>query len=317
MALNTRAFNGRVVAFAGGVGGAKLVHGLAQCLPPESLTIIGNTGDDFRYYGLHVSPDLDTVMYTLAGIAHPVNGWGLAGDTRQMVESLRALGEESWFGLGDKDLATNLIRTAWLAEGQPLSAVTARLCAALHIGPRLLPMTNSPLATLVHTLEYGRLAFQEYFVRYRWQPTVTRLEYSGEAEATPAPGVLDAIAAADLLVICPSNPVLSVEPILRVKAIREALTHRRVPCVAVSPVIAGAALKGPTVKIMGELGLRADVEGVSAYYGNLIDAIVIDGEDQSATVSQRALITDIRMRDAADRARLAAEILNWIGSLSQ
>jgi LPPG:FO 2-phospho-L-lactate transferase len=315
MALNTRTPNGRVVAFAGGVGGAKLAHGLAQCLPPGSLTVIGNTGDDFRYYGLHVSPDLDTVMYTLAGIAHPVNGWGLAGDTRQMVESLRALGEESWFGLGDKDVATNLLRTAWLAEGHPLSAVTARLCAALHVGPTLLPMTDHPLATFVHTLEYGRLAFQEYFVRYRWQPTVTRLEYSGEAEAAPAPGVLDAIVAADLLVICPSNPVLSIEPILRVKAIREALTHRRVPCIAVSPVIAGVALKGPTVKIMAELGLRADVVGVAAYYGNLIDAIVVDSEDRAAPIPQRVLVTDIRMRDVADRARLAAEILNWSGSL--
>lgn len=315
MALSEPWSGGKVVAFAGGVGGAKLAHGLAQVLPPERLTIIGNTGDDFRYYGLHVSPDLDTVMYTLAGIAHPVNGWGLAEDTRQMVDMLRCYGEESWFGLGDRDIATNLLRTAGLAAGEPLSAITARLCRLLGIGPRLIPMTNDPLATIVHTVEHGRLAFQEYFVRYRWQPTVTRLEYEGEQDAQPAPGVLEAIAEASLLVICPSNPVLSVEPILRVAGIGEALRNRRIRCVAVSPVIAGAALKGPAVKIMGELGLRADVEGVAAYYAGLIDGFVIDAEDRAATLPPPTLITDIRMRDAADRARLATEILTWIGSL--
>jgi LPPG:FO 2-phospho-L-lactate transferase len=305
----------RVVALAGGVGGAKLAEGLAACLPRGALTVIGNTGDDFRHYGLHVSPDLDTVMYTLAGIAHPINGWGIADDTRQMLSMLARYGEETWFGLGDRDLATNILRTHWLAQGVPLSAITQRLCARLGIATHLLPMTDDPLATIVYTLEYGRLAFQEYFVRYRWQPTVQRLVYEGAEIAQPAEGVLAALEAAEAIIICPSNPLLSIEPILQVRAIRQAIMARRAPCLAVSPIIAGAALKGPTVKVMTELGLRADVTGVAEYYGALIDAFVVDHADSEAHIPQRRFVTDIRMDTSTDRRRLAEEVLLMIGDL--
>jgi LPPG:FO 2-phospho-L-lactate transferase len=304
------------VALAGGVGGAKLVEGLAACLPGGALTVIGNTGDDFRHYGLHVSPDLDTLMYTLAGIAHPINGWGIADDTRQMLSMLARYGEETWFGLGDRDLATNILRTHWLAQGAPLSAVTQRLCARLGIATRLLPMTDDPLATVVYTLEHGRLAFQEYFVRYRWQPTVQRLVYEGAETARPAEGVLAALEAAEAIIICPSNPLLSIEPILQVRAIRQAIMVRRAPCLAVSPIIAGAALKGPTVKLMTELGLRADVAGVAEYYGGLIDALVVDHADGDVRIPQRRFVTDIRMMTPADRRRLAEEVLLMIGDLA-
>jgi LPPG:FO 2-phospho-L-lactate transferase len=311
MALNTRPLND-VVALAGGVGGAKLAYGLMRALPDSAhLTIIGNTGDDFRYYGLAVSPDLDTVMYTLAGVAHSVNGWGLHDDTRQMVDMLRCYGEESWFGLGDRDIATNLLRTHMLAAGKPLSEVTAWLAEKLGVAVGLLPMTDDPLATRVDTLEYGVLEFQEYFVRHRWQPTVTRLWYDGAEAAQPAPGVVEALRQADLIVICPSNPVLSVEPILQVRAIREAIMARCVPCVAVSPVIGATAFKGPTVKIMGELGLDASAAGIAAYYGALIDGFVVDDQDQRAGLAVRHLATDIRMDTPEARERLAGEVLAW------
>lgn len=305
----------RIVALAGGVGGAKLVDGLARCLPAGALTVIGNTGDDFRHYGLHVSPDLDTVMYTLAGIAHPINGWGIAEDTRHMLGMLARYGEETWFGLGDRDLATNVLRTHWLAQGLPLSAVTARLCQRLGIATRLLPMTDNPLATVVYTLEHGKLAFQEYFVRHRWQPTVQRLAYEGAETAQPAAGVLEALEAAEAIIICPSNPLLSIEPILQVRALREAIKARRVPCLAVSPIIEGAALKGPTVKIMRELGLRADVAGVADYYGDLIDVLVVDEADREVDIPQRRFVTNIRMLTSTDRGQLAEQVLRLIGDL--
>ncbi len=302
----------RVTAFAGGVGGAKLAHGLGQCLPPGALTVVVNTGDDFRWHGLAVSPDLDTVMYTLAGLAHPVNGWGLDGDTQQMLDMLRRYGEVPWFGLGDRDMATNLLRTEALAAGRSLSEVTAWLCGALGIQNRLLPMTDDQVATVVETIEYGTLDFQEYFVRYRWQPAIRALRYEGAEQARSAPGVLDAIASASVLVICPSNPLLSAEPILRVPGIREAIERRKVPCVAVSPIIVGAALKGPAAKLMAELGYEASAAGVAAYYGSLIDGFVVDVEDRHLAIRQKVLATNIRMNAIEDRGRLAGEILEWI-----
>ena len=302
----------RVVALAGGVGGAKLADGLAHCLPPGALTVIVNTGDDFTRYGLNISPDLDTVMYTLAGLADPVNGWGLAGDSRQMVGMLQRYGDDAWFGLGDKDVATDLLRTQALARGQPLSAVTAMLASALGITTRLLPMSDDWVATIVETADHGILAFQEYFVRYRWQPVVTRLRYEGADSAQPAPGILDALAEATAIVICPSNPVLSVEPILQVKATRAALERRKVPCVAVSPIIAGEAVKGPAAKLMAELGMDPSVKGVAAYYDRLIDGLVVDTADRDAQIPQRKLATNTLMRTVDDRSRLAGELLEWI-----
>jgi LPPG:FO 2-phospho-L-lactate transferase len=303
-----------VVALAGGVGGAKLVDGLARHLPPGALTVIVNTGDDFTRYGLAISPDLDTVMYTLAGLAHPVNGWGLAGDTQQMVGMMRRYGDETWFGLGDRDLATHLLRTQGMAGGQTLSQVTARLAGALGLTARLIPMSDDRVATRVETVEHGTLAFQEYFVRYGWQPTVTRLWYDGADRACPAPGALEALAEATAIVICPSNPLLSIEPILRVPGFRSALERRSAPCVAVSPIIAGQAVKGPAAKLMAELSLEASSVGVSAYYGSLIDGLVVDTADQEVAIQQRKLVTNTLMKTFDDRVRLARDVLGWVES---
>jgi LPPG:FO 2-phospho-L-lactate transferase len=313
MAL-TRRSELRVVAFAGGVGGAKLAHGLAQVLAPEQLTVVVNTGDDFIHYGLAISPDLDTVMYTLAGLADPVNGWGLAGDTRQMIGMLERYGDDAWFGLGDKDVATHLLRTMRLADGQSLSQVTAGLASALGIRVCLLPMSDNRVSTIVETVGHGTLAFQEYFVRHRWQPVVKALRYEGADRAVPAPGLLDIINSADAIVLCPSNPMLSIEPILQVPGIREALERRRVPCVAVSPIIGGQAVKGPAAKLMKELGLDASVAGVAAYYGKLIDGLVIDTVDRGVQIVQRLLVTNTWMKTIEDRMRLANEILEWMES---
>jgi LPPG:FO 2-phospho-L-lactate transferase len=303
-----------VVALAGGVGGAKLVDGLARILQPDSLTVIVNTGDDFTHYGLAISPDLDTVMYTLAGLAHPVNGWGLAGDTQQMIGMMRRYGDDAWFGLGDMDLATNLLRTQALASGQSLSSVTQRLSSALGVQIRLLPMSDDPVRTMVETVEHGILPFQEYFVRYRWQPTVTRLWYDGADRARPAPGLLDALAQADTIVICPSNPMLSIEPILSVPGVRTALEQRACPCVVVSPIIAGQAVKGPAAKLMKELSMEVSAVGVAEYYGTLIDGLVVDTADEGITVRQRKLVTNTLMQSPDDRVRLAREVVEWVGS---
>jgi LPPG:FO 2-phospho-L-lactate transferase len=314
MALDSFYSQDRVVALAGGVGGAKLVDGLARILPPDSLTIIVNTGDDFTHYGLAISPDLDTVMYTLAGLAHPVNGWGLFGDSQQMIGMMRRYGDDAWFGLGDMDLATNLLRTQALAIGQSLSAVTQRLSSALGVLLRLLPMSDDRVATMVETVEHGTLAFQEYFVRYRWQPTVTRLWYDGADRARPAPGLLDSLAQADAIVICPSNPMLSIEPILSVPGVRAALEQRSCPCVVVSPIIAGQAVKGPAAKLMKELSMEVSPVGIAAYYGNLIDGLIVDTADQDITIQQQKFVTNTLMQAPDDRVRLAREVLEWVES---
>ncbi len=308
----------KVVALAGGVGGAKLAHGLARILPPGHLTVIVNTGDDFVHRGLHISPDLDTVMYTLGEIANPITGWGIDGDTFQNFEMLECYGAAPWFRLGDRDLATHFVRTAALNKGQTLTDVTRQLSQALGIQHTILPATDDPFATLVHTQEYGTLEFQEYFVKFRWQPTVVGLSYKGEGEAQATKMALDAIRLADLVVICPSNPLLSVEPILRLGGMREALQARQVPCIAVSPLIGGKAVKGPAAKLMHELNLDASVLGIAAYYAGLIDGLVMDTAD-SNTVEELTniapalslVVTQTLMETIEDRERLAGEILKW------
>lgn len=309
----------RVVALAGGVGGAKLVFGLAQVLPPDRLTVVGNVADDFALYGLHISPDLDTVMYTLAGVANPETGWGLAGDSARMLDMLARYGEDTWFRLGDCDVATHLLRTHWLAAGLSLTEVTARLAAALGVRQRLLPVTDDPLATIVDTEERGSLAFQDYFVRWRWQPTVRRVWFRGAEEARITGAVAEALAAAEVIVICPSNPVLSVAPILAAGGMSEALRGRRGVCVAVSPFIGGRAVKGPAAKLMPELGLDISPAGVARYYQGLVDGLVIDSADadQASGMGIPALVTATLMKTDADKARLAQEILEWAGSLQR
>lgn len=306
-----------VVALAGGVGGAKLVYGLAKILPPERFSIVGNVADDLTLYGLRISPDLDTVMYTLAGVANPLTGWGLVDDSRNMIDMLARYGEQPWFGLGDRDLATHLIRTKCLAEGMSLTAVTARLSTALGVQHRLLPVTDDPLATMVDTVEQGTLAFQEYFVRYRWQPTVRRIWFSGETSARLSPAVANALREADVIVICPSNPVLSIEPLLAVPGMRDLLQQRQGFCVAVSPFIGGKAVKGPAEKLMKELGLDVSPQGLLRYYSGLIDGLVIDGADAGSrpTGGTPILVTSTLMQSNEDKIRLASEVLDWVGSV--
>jgi LPPG:FO 2-phospho-L-lactate transferase len=296
-----------IVALAGGVGGARFADGLAAILPPGSLTVVVNTGDDFKHYGLSISPDLDTVMYNLAGLAHPENGWGLAGDTQQMLGMMRRYGDDAWFGLADKDLATHLLRTQWLQAGETLTTVTRRLSDALGIANIILPMSNAPAPTLVDTVEHGVLAFQEYFVRYRWQPTVKEVRVARGVPGTAQ--VNEALSRADLIVICPSNPVLSILPILEVTGYRTLLENRNCPCIVISPLIQGQAVKGPAAKLMTEIGLEASAQGIWDYYRNVADNIVIDSADSVTGVE--ALKTNILMRDGADRARLAKEVVEW------
>ncbi|GAB4412685.1 MAG: 2-phospho-L-lactate transferase [Anaerolineae bacterium] len=307
----------QVVALAGGVGGAKLVYGLARALTAGQLTVVGNVADDFTLYGLHISPDLDTVMYTLAGIANPETGWGVAGDSWQMLAMLMRYGEEGWFRLGDRDLATHLLRTHWLAQGMSLTEVTARLAQALGVQQRLLPVTDDPLATLVETAEYGTLAFQEYFVRHRWQPVARRVWFEGAETAQMTAAVAQALAEADLVVICPSNPVLSIAPILAVGGVREALQGRAGRCVAVSPFIGGQAVKGPAAKLMPELGLDISVKGLWRFYEGLIDGLVVDVADAAQLEGEKKSIflTYTLMKTDEDKVRLAQEILDWVEKL--
>jgi LPPG:FO 2-phospho-L-lactate transferase len=302
-----------VVVLVGGVGGAKLAYGLAQLLNPEQLTIIVNTADDFNLYGLRICPDSDTIMYTLSGLVDKTNGWGVGGDTRHMLEALQRYGEKTWFGLGDQDVATHLLRTQWLAQGCSQTEVTARLSKALGIKYPILPMSNEPVATMVDTVEHGELEFQQYFVGHRWQPTVKGLRFMGIEQAKMTPEVSAAIASADAILIAPSNPWLSIAPILAVDGMREALVSRRVPRVAVSPIIDGQAVKGPAAKLMAELGYTPSAVSVAEYYGEVINGYVYDKHDAGLKFRRvRKVAMDTWMQSETDRVTLARQILTWI-----
>ena len=274
--------SGPVVALCGGVGGAKLAHGLALALAaePDSLSVIVNTGDDFQHLGLSISPDLDSVMYALAALSDPVKGWGRRDETWRFMAALQGLGGESWFQLGDGDLAVHVERSWRLAQGAPLSAVTAHLCRALGITARVLPMSDDPVRTRVLT-PAGWLDFQDYFVRHQCQPAVREFMFSGAASARAQPDALAALQRADLraIVICPSNPFVSVEPILAVPGIRAAIQQSKAPVLAVTPIIGGKAIKGPAAKMLTELGLDVSAAGVARRYVGLIDAFVVDESD--------------------------------------
>ncbi len=296
----------KVVALSGGVGGARFLDGLARVLPPQELTAIVNTGDDFVHLGLCVSPDLDTVMYTLAGLSHEERGWGLAEETFAGLEMVRRYGGADWFALGDRDLATHLLRTEALRAGDSLSAVTARLCAALGVGPRVLPMCDEPCRTMIETAEDGTLPFQEWFVRRRAEPEVRAVRFEGAPP--PAPGVLEAIDACDAVMIGPSNPYVSIDPILDRAGVRDALARK--PVLAVSPIVRGAAVKGPLASMIRDLAGEAPSPGaVVRHYGGLVRAIVLEQGDEASVAGARALGTSTVMRSAADRARLAHEAL--------
>ena len=301
----------RVVCLAGGVGGARLADGLARVLPPDRLTIVVNTGDDFRHLGLTICPDLDTVTYTLAGAGNDETGWGRAGESRRALDEVARLGGPAWFGLGDLDLATHLTRSAWLDEGESLTAVTRRLCTGFGVAPAVLPMCDQPAPTLIVTDGGEVLPFQTWFVRERWQPAVRRVALPDDARATPA--VIRALEAADVVLIAPSNPFVSIDPILNVYPIRALLEDVPRAVVAVSPIIAGQALKGPAAKMMGELGLEPSAAAVAAYYGHLIDGFVYDQQDagMAADDGLALLCTDTVMSGAAGRERLAREVLGF------
>jgi len=308
----------KVVALAGGVGGAKLADGLARLLPPADLTVVVNTADDFTWHGLHISPDLDTVMYTLAGIANPETGWGVAGDTFLALDMLGRYGRETWFHVGDRDLATHVLRSDLLRQGMTLTAVTATLARALGVGATLLPMSNERVETVVET-DMGDLSFQEYFVRYAWQPVVRRIRWEGLDVARPAPGVLPALQAADVVVICPSNPFVSVGPILALPGVRASLrAARRV--LAVSPIVGGRALKGPAAKMMAELGQPVSAVSVAQGYADFLNAFILDWVDSAEVPQVEALgvwpfVTDTIMQDRAGRIRLAQQVLKLAASL--
>ncbi|MEK6751717.1 MAG: 2-phospho-L-lactate transferase [Chloroflexota bacterium] len=303
----------RIVALAGGVGGAKLAHGLAQILAPEELTIIVNTGDDFEHLGMYICPDLDTVCYTLGGLANPETGWGRVNETWNAIANVERLGGPAWFRLGDQDIATHLERTRRLKEGQPLSQITKDFCKAWGIQHTILPMSDSPVRTMVDSDE-GELAFQEYFVHRQCAPKVRGFRFDGVEGAESVVGAKEAIDAADAIVICPSNPWVSVDPILKViKKIAR-------PVVAVSPIIGGKAVKGPAAKMYTELGIEPSALAVANHYRNILAGFVLDNADLSMEndvkkLNIETLVTDTFMNNFTDRIRLAEDVLHFIGSL--
>jgi LPPG:FO 2-phospho-L-lactate transferase len=299
----------KIVALAGGVGGAKFAHGLAQVLPPEDLTVIVNTGDDFEHYGLYICPDLDTVCYTLAGLANPETGWGRVDETWNVIANAAKLGGPDWFNLGDRDLGTHLERTRRLNEGQTLSKITNDFCKAWGVEQTILPMSDQPVRTIVET-EEGDLAFQEYFVHRRCEPGVRGFRFEGVDIAEPAPGTREALQSAEAVIICPSNPWVSIDPILQViKSIEK-------PVVAISPIIGGQTVKGPAAKMFRELGIEPSALAVAGHYCDLVTGFVLDKIDEQLKgevgLNMITMVTDTLMKDLNDRSRLAQEVLNFI-----
>jgi LPPG:FO 2-phospho-L-lactate transferase len=303
----------RIVALAGGVGAARFLDGLARVVDPASLWIVGNTADDTEMHGLHISPDLDTVAYTLAGLANPKHGWGLKGDTFRCLEALRELGADAWFQLGDRDFATHLYRTARLREGATLTEVTRELAAAWGLESTLVPMSDDRVRTMVKT-RHGTLDFQTYFVQRRSRDTVLGVTFAGAKQARPAAGLLPAILDAAGIIICPSNPIISIGPILAVPGMREALRKTSAPVAAISPIVGGKALKGPAARMMKSLGMRVSALGVAELYRGFVDIFVLDRADagQAGAVEKlgmRAVVTDTIMTGIARKKSLARAVV--------
>lgn len=316
-------FTGKVLALCGGVGGAKLAWGLAQILAPDQLDIVVNTGDDFEHLGLHISPDLDTVIYTLAGLNNRELGWGLAGESWQCMQALETLGGDTWFRLGDRDIATHLLRTQQLAQGKTLTAVTAYLCEKFGVQHRLLPMCNQPLRTLIDTDQFdtnkGELAFQDYFVRLQCKPAVKGVRFYGAENAVLSAEVISALQdpALRAIIVCPSNPLLSIAPILAVPGMQYALQNTSASVIVVSPLVGGQAVKGPTAKMMQEMAIPTDTNGIAEFYAGLLDVLVIDECDandiekfSSADFAVHACKT--LMKTDADKLALAASLLRLV-----
>ena len=298
---------------AGGVGASRFLQGLVQVVDPSSVTVISNTGDDVEMFGLHVSPDTDIVIYALAGAVNPVTGWGLTGDTFTVVDQLQRFGYERWFNLGDRDLAMAIHRTRLAREGMPMHEIVARLASDWGLACRVIPMSNEPVRTVISGPD-ARLPFQEYMVRLRTEVDVHGIEFDGIEAASPAPGVIEAIEEAELVIIAPSNPLVSIGPILAIDGIRHALEHSRATRVAISPIIAGEVVKGPLAKMMTTLGLEVTAVGVAELYRGLIDVMVIDEQDSALAsrveaLGMRCLVTDTMMTSDARKAELAADVI--------
>ena len=300
---------------SGGVGGARFVRGLIDAVDPSGVTVIGNVGDDLEVLGLHVSPDLDSILYALADLNDEERGWGRAGETWNALEAAAELGGDAWFQLGDRDLGLHLVRTEALRRGEPLSAATARLAKALGIEARILPATDDRLRTWIQT-DAGELEFQDWFVRRGHRDEVVGVRYEGAENAWPAPGVLEAIAEADLIVIAPSNPFVSIGPVLAVQELRAAITNRRVPSVAVSPLIGGKAVKGPADRMLNRLAGGTGPAQVASCYKGLIDALVYDESDGEVELDVRSIVTRTLMSDADARRRLAEAALSVAATTS-
>jgi LPPG:FO 2-phospho-L-lactate transferase len=309
-----------ITALAGGVGAARLLRGLVRVVPPGEVTAVVNTGDDTVLHGLVICPDLDTVTYTLAGMNDDGRGWGLAGETWTVMDALDRLGGETWFRLGDRDLATHLYRTQRLADGATLSRVTGEITAAVGIGARLLPMSDDAVRTKVTLAGGPEISFQEYFVRRQHAVAVESVRFEGAERSTPAPGVLDSLAHGDVVVICPSNPVVSIGPLLAVPGIADALRRRRARVVAVSPIVAGAALKGPADRLMTELGEEPSVVGVARMYAEVAGTLVVDESDAALAAGVEALgvrcvVAPTVMRSVDDAERLSTTVLDAVSGL--
>lgn len=315
--------NPNILAISGGVGGAKLALGLSHVLPPENLMIVANTGDDFEHLGLRISPDLDTVMYTLADISNKDQGWGLAGESWNFLDALERLGGETWFRLGDRDIATHIMRTRKMAQGKTLSEVTRYFCRQLGVAHSLVPMTDDDVQTVVHTRSGETLAFQHYFVRDRCQPEVTGFDFRNIERARPAPEFSARLADRNLggIVICPSNPFVSVDPVLGLPGVMEAMKQSGAPVIAVSPIVGGQAIKGPAAKMMAELGVPQSALAVAKHYENRIDGFVLDQQDVALKDSIEAMgiatiSTNTVMVTLDDRIALADNILQFAKELS-
>ncbi len=311
----------RIVALAGGVGAARLLHGMVEAVDPSQISVIVNTGDDTVLHGMHVSPDIDTVVYTLAALSDPDRGWGLSGETWTANDRLRSLGGNAWFQLGDRDIATHMMRTDLLAAGRTLSEATVHLASAHGLGaPRIMPMTDDPVQTRVTLAGSGdEVGFQEYFVKLAHDVAVSQVRYAGAETAAPAPGVLDALRLADAIVICPSNPILSIAPILAVPAIGSAIQELRDRVVAISPLVRGRALKGPADRILRELGFEASAAGVASIYRDLAATFVLDNQDAPLAdrvreLGVRPVLTDTIMTDAAAAAKLSLTAIDAVAA---
>ena len=307
-----------VTVLAGGVGGARFLDGLVRLIPPERVTVIGNVADDLEILGLHVSPDLDTVVYTLAGVVEPARGWGLADDTAGTLASVARLGGDDWFHLSDGDIGLHLVRTERLRRGEPLSAITRDVCERFGLAVSLLPATDDRLRTIV-TTEAGELDFQTYFVRRRHADEVSAIRYEGAAEARPGPGVIEALTGADLVVLAPSNPFLSIDPILAVPGVREAVCARTGPVAAVSPIVGGRALKGPADRLLRSLAGEASPVSVARHYSDVLTHLLLDTVDAALVpaveaLGIRAAATDTLMPDGERRAAVARALLAHVAA---